>query len=1318
MQAIQTSVAFKNISDAIEQYRRQFGLAFLALIAFSAIHVGLVVIANLYTMDTRVNNGVLSSAADSSASPSSSAVGTAGVQRAVELSYIMSNVDEDEQKELLSGLTSIDFIDTEDTYRQYTVTGFQLGGWKRSELKLYTSVGHVLQYVRGKGLQVFSEAGETTSTNSTRKLLGPTAPTAPAAPYQMTLTTAGTCLKNLFFKAVITETPTTDSEMTTCLDSTTHKAEELHNLGELKKKIQADTTFGTQEMCFVDVMGVKQTCNIETVYKTADDSTSGIKYYSPNCMQDLIKDSSGIVKKISKGDYTDSSGKALTLKTFMQKGHDDTVKEMESVSKAMKDDSLTSMTTCWNTNFVKADGSPIKPGATGFSSNQKTCMGTVSDYLYKEMDDYMTKNQATMHACNKANAQKMANMAIPIIDAQIDWFKGDDYADTAKKIADDMSSAKTFHENTYFFKCGDAIKKGVSFADSDDHSCGSADYWEFAKKTDDERKSLETKITEAKTMGTSYAKERQAAMKGKFHSSSVWARNSARAVIQTQITNLNDSWSAMKNQNNQEGVLEQTSGATYSTTGHYGCTGQTLDKLQEGNTDFTYVSMDICYNSVDPNVPPLMTGGLFSDLLGSPDDFAMYVSPRFCTNLLAGLNVGKSWIGSSKDSYYTITSDYLIMLHGWGGSSAFLTMSATTLHYAFSGKGDGAFTVCATWSAVTSNATCKSRAAPGGFFVMAPSVGGVPAGMKAWYGNGEFIGFQMDYIIYELPHMMTSGMGLTSRAVGCFGFSMGSFGSINIAIQYPQFVAATGAYNGPLYPNGCFFKFMCHASCILDIITCELTFITPGMAVNAYVILYKDTLAQSLGYYDPMGVGSAKHLLDNKIWATAVLSCKKVEYTPVDSGATSTYYTRDEYGFFAVSDMKSFIGTCTWQDWKVDGTCDTGYSSHFTGYSSYKQAASSATLSARVTLVGFNSYDSDFSCTNLDGTCTTAMSSSDIFIWADFVSNSDYWGSNGDCVSYYCNALKWCAETDNSAGSDNYLDNIKMQVAQMKFLPFSDSLKDAPLVSAYTGFLHTTILMQLYNNPSSLDHYVILMYIHCAPNDEYGLYNVHLDFVGVLGKIDNDGNLRSESYWVFDSNDCDFHNFSERDAKTAILWFTDALRVFPKDMDGSSTFGTTDSAAFALCWTGAHGENPQYGSGSILTHTCAYASQVTSHTANAWTYQFTVREWAGISASNEAHGDKETQDKSKKDIKDKSASYTACTVDFSSSKLMSVVNAITAVDKDCSSNLKNWGYMEKIEDYFTEEEAWSSSFWYSEEDGYTPTTAGSPASPTEGYWWY
>jgi hypothetical protein len=177
LQAIQTSVAFKNISDAVEQYRRQFGLAFLALIAFSAIHVGLVVIANLYTMQTRVSAGLLTDASDTT-----QAVATSASTQTYDLAYIMSNMDESAQIKSLSNMKSVSFVDKSDAYRQYTVTGFQLGGWKRSELKLYTSVGHVLEYVRGKGVRVFSEAGATANqTESRRSLLGkPNAPTQPS----------------------------------------------------------------------------------------------------------------------------------------------------------------------------------------------------------------------------------------------------------------------------------------------------------------------------------------------------------------------------------------------------------------------------------------------------------------------------------------------------------------------------------------------------------------------------------------------------------------------------------------------------------------------------------------------------------------------------------------------------------------------------------------------------------------------------------------------------------------------------------------------------------------------------------------------------------------------------------------------------------------------------------------------------------------------------------------------------------------------------------------------------------------------------------
>jgi hypothetical protein len=164
LQAIQTSVAFKNISDAVEQYRRQFGLAFLALVAFSAIHVGLVVIANLYTMQTKLHGGVMTDAADPSVP-----VATGESRQSFDLQYIMSNLEDGDQLRALSEVRTAAFVDREGTYRQYSVTGFQLGGWKRSELKLYTSVGHVLEYVRGRGVQVYSESGVTgSSPNSTR----------------------------------------------------------------------------------------------------------------------------------------------------------------------------------------------------------------------------------------------------------------------------------------------------------------------------------------------------------------------------------------------------------------------------------------------------------------------------------------------------------------------------------------------------------------------------------------------------------------------------------------------------------------------------------------------------------------------------------------------------------------------------------------------------------------------------------------------------------------------------------------------------------------------------------------------------------------------------------------------------------------------------------------------------------------------------------------------------------------------------------------------------------------------------------------------
>jgi len=110
-----------------------------------------------------VNQGQLTDASDSTR-----AVGTAMSVQTYDLGFIMSNMDGEAQLEALNSLDSASFVDNTDNYRQYTVTGFQLGGYKRSELKLYTSVGHILEYVRGKGLRVYTETGATDTCNCTR----------------------------------------------------------------------------------------------------------------------------------------------------------------------------------------------------------------------------------------------------------------------------------------------------------------------------------------------------------------------------------------------------------------------------------------------------------------------------------------------------------------------------------------------------------------------------------------------------------------------------------------------------------------------------------------------------------------------------------------------------------------------------------------------------------------------------------------------------------------------------------------------------------------------------------------------------------------------------------------------------------------------------------------------------------------------------------------------------------------------------------------------------------------------------------------------
>eukprot|EP00239_Pterosperma_sp_CCMP1384_P004375 CAMPEP_0197844804 /NCGR_PEP_ID=MMETSP1438-20131217/1767_1 /TAXON_ID=1461541 /ORGANISM="Pterosperma sp., Strain CCMP1384" /LENGTH=2006 /DNA_ID=CAMNT_0043455785 /DNA_START=35 /DNA_END=6055 /DNA_ORIENTATION=- len=594
----------------------------------------------------------------------------------------------------------------------------------------------------------------------------------------------------------------------------------------------------------------------------------------------------------------------------------------------------------------------------------------------------------------------------------------------------------------------------------------------------------------------------------------------------------------------------------------YGCSVEPLALMHGSSTNLPVSAFDSCHAThLNGYRRPFFTGSFFSLILGGFDSFSMYIPPAYCSAYTHSTGDGNFVLNPTFDDS-TQSIDYIIMLHGWGGSNSFLHTAASVLHYTFSGVGpDGSnmgFEAC---TDVNDLGGCQSYGFPGGFIVAAPDGGATPLGGRNWWMNSEFTGFLLDYVVFDLPNHMITNLGMIARSVGIFGFSMGAFGALSAVNTYTANVAVVYAASAPMYPSDCFFAYTCHQICAYDVVFCELLFTSFGQVLNSYVILWENSLIQSSGSLDPIGGGIAKHMgamgsTSGQAFVECVyyrhnndneLSWQLDDPAGMSSGEKSKFVKskkpagkgkmgdgkkmEDEYGAaeadFLLNVQGDYIGkslagvtrsVCTYQNWNTANTDTCGVvSADASGHPTMPAAsasvdvAASATTSVHASLSGIDTTSGLFSCASdcdfsgfqYQHAAVSGSGTTNFYTFA-----AVYQAQTGDaentCFAAACPDILWCLENSAVEGTDNYLDPVKSLVAAMKFVPYSHMIHDTVIPSAFSHFWHAMPLVKFMflsaatELSSTFNSHPVLFYMHCAQNDEMSLYAMHIEYVAIL----------------------------------------------------------------------------------------------------------------------------------------------------------------------------------------------------------------------------
>jgi hypothetical protein len=745
--------------------------------------------------------------------------------------------------------------------------------------------------------------------------------------------------------------------------------------------------------------------------------------------------------------------------------------------------------------------------------------------------------------------------------------------------------------------------------------------------------------------------------------------NDVSATLSEQVTTLTNEWNdfktdlvwtAFKEAPTADGTTTLVSGSGLQQT--WGCSSTTQQDIIDALSPINIYAYDACHVTEWMTVrKPFVTGVMFSYMQGGFDSYSLFLSQTFCSQLEGLVSGGSNFWYIPSPSFL---NDYVIMLHGWGGSYDFLHLSAAVLFYGTFGVGSGygprSFYPCNNKDDMEHYGedgvpACITRGAPGGLMVMSPDGGQCPLPQKTLWINSEFSGHILDFVVFELPSYLLGNLGMNGRAFGLFGCSMGGFGSFQAAMKYPHVVNAIGAFNSPIYPQDCHFGYTCHHVCATNMILCELVFTSGNQAMNAYVILFSGSLVVSTSSTDPVSWGEAVHMSENG----GFVECK---FTSAQDliGATGTLVSEYQAGskFLTIEDTVT-IGSdgkvCQYQDWEEQDSYDEIDPSFcaklFTDVVSVDPGRITDEYSTTFGSSGRWTFDTSL---NYDGAnphfdCDASSCHQEftmmILPYLPCVGGICS-GTGGDqlCSQFHCSDTKWCVEGNLAADSSTgYLDGVAVTASIMKFVTPYHPTDDMPIVSAWGRQLFTMPSMLIFHKVDLWNEFTLIIFLHCSQNDEFMLFPMFVDITSMLQyasefNVDYEGTatdypaFNSKSRFVVDFGDCDYHHFSERDMKMGNLFFADALRGYTQDFMGLNTFTTSAHTQFRMCWMPAYGINAIYGStgggdGNLLDN-CAlqwYGENIQSFfDANGeFNNVYSVDAWGLSSSHNTVHQDTE-----------------------------------------------------------------------------------------------
>jgi hypothetical protein len=1223
LQAIQTSVAFKNISDAIEQYRRQFGLAFLALIAFSAIHVGLVVIANLYTLETRVSNGVLSSTADTSAAPTP--VATAAARQTRTLEEIMTTLEPAEQRRAINSISSIDFVDSDGNYRKYTVTGFQLGGAKNSSLKLYTAVGHVLEYVRGKGLRVTMDEVNGTQVPAARKTLERRA-------LQRSGPRSQPDVNDLWYR----------------------------NQASNQALMSANRQKSINGNSVVDYTASFDDLSLDAGQDIVDAAYNAQELSSASSSDSKSSSSSSISSASGKG----SSGEGGRGPPGKAPGKGESDDWMEDMIQFLLDYALEMI---WATNTVTLESHEFTCAVKGVFEYIATDIELVN-----AMPDCLTiEHLPTFDLFQISNggyggwAQLLAK--VEGRGTTVTCLTADTFPCRSPALATyvQMELTNMPAEMTAFQQDKDALTTQQRLAWSSNIEATGG--WTVSPG----------EVNAVMSYFVEYGEILLDTLP-----SNVWGL-SKMSIVNPYMPVLG---SFLTTPYLPE--LYGCTGMTMTELQHFdtkisyetpdACSASWLDYEQPNIMGFhfsvTLGVMEQFYLFTNLKYCNLMMNVVIESDGQSGGDEALTsgFDSMGITIFVDYLSMLHGFMGAAD---FLVMSSQLLQFANTGGTNDYMLSKENDFN---AGMG----MPCVNGLVVLG---CVSYVAPGGFMVIAPNVWSTPLGGKVWYYNSEFAGFTMDYIAMELPCFVTVTLGILGRASGFFGFSMGGMGTMNVMNYYPDLVTAAAAYNGPMYPNTCMFSYTCAESCSHDFITCELLYSTVGMIFSAYVIMYAGATVMTTSSIDPVGEGVVANMMFKQTLNSWSMEETSLQCMGTDAYASNqpvqSMNSALRYGL-KNNDMDTFASQ-TWQNWAPNVQCNVMTMKFAVGFGLASFPSGSAMShymcgddshhdsdgvvecdymmkSYRVMMMGYSLFGTNYQCA-MEGSVITLDLKSDKWSGGafencparDFIDTRNLAvGMNSvACPMFFCPGIEWSYEINLSEGPKEYLSAVSLLVGLLYFVPISSPVEHTPVYSAFAKLLLTMPLIKIANDYAIFSISPVIFYLHCSQNDEYGLFEHHGAYSAILSYLasadcsvtntmvsvadeannanafasvpynEGDPCMTAGSLIAMDFQDCDWHSFSQRDLKTSQLWFSDSLRVMSvgNDLGGNNPWSGVSNRVSGSCYLSKFSMSPNYMSAG---GTCQF--NLIASVGSGFPDAYSEYVWHLIHIQNEAEADLES----------------------------------------------------------------------------------------------